>query len=218
MSDSAASKPKAREIRIYSVNRHRTIFVPDVPVPKVNSEVFSCVSSYGIESFTDLINQISSCTPLSSYFGQLANEKAVSLQDQLEEDLDLTTKQEEAMRALIIELESEPEDETSWRAWISAAKSDRLSEFISHINDWLKSPINWDEWEFFDQTWSGQDVARNFFRSESVEVCDALQIRISEGDHPGSSYCAAELRLDIETANNIAERLKLKYRFKAADS
>ena len=61
-------------------------------------------------------------------------------------------------------------------------------------------------------------MTNKFFESEDSDILDALQIEIIEGDCPGSSYFAAELGLDIETANKVARRLKLNYRFKTGDS
>jgi hypothetical protein len=42
----------------------------------------------------------------------------------------------------------------------------------------------------------------------------ALGVVIVEGEHPGSSYYAAELRNDIDSANETATELELPFRFK----
>ena len=46
-------------------------------------------------------------------------------------------------------------------------------------------------------------------------LCDALGVVIVEGDRPGSSYFAAELRNELADANAAAQRLGLPFRFRA---
>jgi hypothetical protein len=43
---------------------------------------------------------------------------------------------------------------------------------------------------------------------------DALGVQIIEGEHPGSTYYAAELRQDIDYANEVAREIGLECRFK----
>ena len=56
-------------------------------------------------------------------------------------------------------------------------------------------------------------MAKSFFESIDVDIADDLGVVIVEGDHPGSSYFAAELRKGIDHANYRAERLGLDFRF-----
>jgi len=220
MSGIATATPKAkrRKLFYYEIINNRTISVPDVPSPEVNADVFSDVSTGYISSLGGLILEISSCYPLSNHFGHLANDEAGNLQDELDSGRRLSSAQKKAMRDLISKLESEPAEDAGWKAWINASTPKDLPKFKRMIDDWLKSPINWHESDYFDDTWSGQDLAKKFFESEDSTICEALQIEIIEGDCPGSSYVAAELGLGIETANKVARRLKLNYRFKAGGS
>jgi hypothetical protein len=57
---------------------------------------------------------------------------------------------------------------------------------------------------------NGDDYCDEF---EPDEVIELLGIEIVEGEHPGSSYYAAELSMPIETANKIAEQKKVAIRF-----
>lgn len=217
MADTNTGTPKAkrRKMFYYQIINSRTIFVPDIPVPKVNADAFSEVSSEHIDSFAALERAICCCYPLSRHFGKLANDEAENLQQQLDSDPCLTAKQKTAMRELISKLESDPEDEEGWRAWIEAADTQRLPEFAALVDAWLASEIDWDESDYFDDYLDGQEIAKRIFEAEDQDVLDALQIEIIEGECPGSSYFAAELGLDIESANKVARRLKLDYRFKA---
>jgi hypothetical protein len=51
-----------------------------------------------------------------------------------------------------------------------------------------------------------------FFRDD-FEYGDDFDIVVVEGDCPGSSYFAAELRMSIEDANDLAEGMGLPIRF-----
>ena len=112
----------------------------------------------------------------------------------------------------------QPADDEGWKAWLRSASPEQLDDFKAPIEDWLDQDIDWlyDDW--FDRGWSPQDAAKSFFESEDQDVLDALDVVIVEGDHPGSSYYAAELLQDLATANEVAERLNLGYRFRAKSS
>ena len=63
---------------------------------------------------------------------------------------------------------------------------------------------------------SRQARAMAFFNVTAAGVAQELGVEIVEGEHPGSSYFAAELRNDIDDANATAEQLGLPFRFRAA--
>ena len=54
----------------------------------------------------------------------------------------------------------------------------------------------------------------SFFQEMDGKMLDALGVVIVEGDHPGSTYFAAELRGKMEDANAVAEREGLPFRFR----
>lgn len=58
------------------------------------------------------------------------------------------------------------------------------------------------------------DDAMRFFEQLDGDDCELLGVDIVEGEHPGSSYYAAELTLSVEEANAIAEQLGLRIYFK----
>ncbi len=60
--------------------------------------------------------------------------------------------------------------------------------------------------------YSGRGQALCFFRDE-FEDNDLFDIVIVEGDCPGSSYFAAELRMNIEQANALAAECAVPIRF-----
>lgn len=62
------------------------------------------------------------------------------------------------------------------------------------------------------EQYNGQALAMRFFQDD-VAFCDELDIAIVEGDCPGSSYFAAELRIRVKEANKRAEVIGIPIRF-----
>lgn len=58
--------------------------------------------------------------------------------------------------------------------------------------------MNWmrQQWfpSVFDHCWSGQSASLGFFSDLGADVLKTLGVVIIEGEHPGSSHFAAELR------------------------
>ena len=54
-----------------------------------------------------------------------------------------------------------------------------------------------------------------YFEDLPNAILKALGVRIVDGDMPGSSYRAAELRKGLDEANQMAELLELDLRFEA---
>ena len=104
--------------------------------------------------------------------------------------------------------------DTGWRDWVSHEGDPGLAGFKERIEDWLAEGIDWDEAEWFDSGWSGQDAALGFFSGLDAKVRKLLGVVIIEGEHPGSSYYAAELRGEIGLANAAAQVLGLACRFR----
>ena len=57
-------------------------------------------------------------------------------------------------------------------------------------------------------------VAKQYFEGLDDKTLDALGVEIIEGEHPSSSYYAAELRQDVDYANQVAREMKLEVRFR----
>lgn len=64
--------------------------------------------------------------------------------------------------------------------------------------------------------WDADKAAWAFFELVDAEVTDALGIDIISGEHPGSTYYAAQLRDDLDAANAVAAEMGLLYRFERA--
>lgn len=96
----------------------------------------------------------------------------------------------------LADLDEESADEVIW-------------QLVNWVDD-APDPSDDEGLQFYAQ--HGQSYALSFFQAESA-YCAALNIAIIEGDCPGSSYFAAELRMPIDEANSLAEDLGLPIRF-----
>ena len=106
--------------------------------------------------------------------------------------------------------DSVPED---WKAWLATADDDTVSTLIKMMNDWINDTPDERDYESADLGgYSGRGHALRFFRDDFA-YGDDFNIVVVEGDCPGSSYFAAELRMSIEDANDLAEGLGLPIRF-----
>jgi hypothetical protein len=108
--------------------------------------------------------------------------------------------------------ESDEEEVHTWRERMET-NADVVEDVISDLERWLTEWPDDAEWEHADLNgYSGRGDALQFFESQ-VDIKKLLNIAIIYGDHPGSTYYAAELKIDIAEANAIAEAQGLPIRF-----
>lgn len=206
----------AKPLRFFEVSEYGTITDPSVPEATCNRDVFQDVSSDHLKTIEDLIAQVQSCYPLARHYADLANSHADEFEEELESLSNLSHKKKGLK--LVERMRGDPADDEGWKAWLQSASPEQLDDFKAPIEDWLNQDIDWQYADWFDGGWSPQDAAMSFFEGEDQDILDALDVVIVEGDHPGSSYYAAELHQDLAMANEVAERLNLGYRFRAAST
>ena len=106
--------------------------------------------------------------------------------------------------------EDKPED---WQGWLIAADDATIDRLIDKVNDWINSTPNELDYERANlMGYTGRGNALRYFRDD-FEYCDDFDIVVVEGDCPGSSYFAAELRMDLDEANALAQELDIPIRF-----
>jgi len=87
---------------------------------------------------------------------------------------------------------------------------------VTYIDEtWLQKELNWRDGDYFPSQYSSVAVAKEYFEALDYETLNALGVDIIEGEHPGSTYYAAELRQDIDHANQVARDMGLDFRFRS---
>ena len=85
---------------------------------------------------------------------------------------------------------------------------------IPEIDQWFNSEPNWlNEQEFFPVNSTAYGAAFEFFQGFKTEHLKLLGVVIVEGDHPGSSYYAAELHENLEMVNLKAKKAEIPVLF-----
>lgn len=201
----------------FDVNDHGTLVDADILEPKVWADVFDITIS-GTNDMGSLIREIQACPPLSSYMYRALDNEIDSLEEELDEDELETSKEQKALLKKIEALkECRDENEEPWIDWIDWIELEGksgIAKFNELIEDWLTDPIDWMQSDHFPVRSGLQGAALGFFEEQEYALLDALGVVIVEGEHPGSSYHAAELRNGIEDANAVAESLGLPLRFR----
>lgn len=105
--------------------------------------------------------------------------------------------------------------EDDWKAWADSLDAEDRRWLDAGIEDWLDAPpdmnFEWDELQF-DATAQGR--AYNHFNNHAdPNMMDALNIVVIDGCCPGSTYYAAELRMDLDEANRLAAEQGWSVRF-----
>ena len=206
--------PPPGPMTFYEVAGHGTLSDPRVAGPKVRADVFERLSLGIIRTTDELISEVDDCVPLASHFSILAETHLASIEEELEDEgsgLGFIARRRLAFLAAA--LRHDPD--TGWHDWVAHEGDPGLAGFKERIEDWLAQGIDWDEAEWFDSGWSGQNAALGFFSGLDAQVRKLLGVVIIEGEHPGSSYYAAELQGEIGPANQAAQALGLAFRFRA---
>lgn len=221
-----------REPWYFEVDKYGTLVEEGVAGPQTRADVFEDVYLAGIKTVDDLVDQVECCPPLADHFRSLAADELDEIQNRVEEDDDVLGEIDEeddpeeqermrgglmppAERAALERLAAVLDDpDDGWKAWVRAEGAEGLPRYTKIIKGWLAEPVNPREQEFFPSDWNAQGKALTFFQSTAAEVADELGVVIVEGEHPGSTYFAAELRGSVAEANAVAARLELPFRFR----
>lgn len=180
---------------------------------KIRSEFYEDVASDPWQrSPTDLADAIAYCQPLAWEVEKIYSECRDELLYNIdEEDPDLVKiKSLEAMLALMPE---EPDD--GLKDWLEQVDSETFNDIIvPQLKSWFSEPPD-RTWEdgYLPELGTAQSAALYFFRDMDQVSKSMLGVTVVEGQHPGSSYYAAELRISISKANAAAKKSGIPVRF-----
>jgi len=193
----------------FAVDQWGTITEPSVSESEKWGDVFSLGTKH-LNTTDDLINEINECQPLINHFQNLAIEELNVLYDELDKSLGILGRKQ--IQKIIHALKSDPDN--GWQNWITLQGKPGLDRFKQEIDSWLIEPVDNMQSEWFPLDYGSQGQAKSFFEVLDRDSLKALQVVIVEGEHPGSSYYAAELRQSVDEANAQAELLGFPFRFK----
>jgi hypothetical protein len=202
----------------FEVSEYGTIVEPGVPEPKIRSDVFDVWDRQPRDP-EHLIGEVEAVVPLVTAFQRLAADEIDDLECQLSmlddddegEGPGLLCAERERLERLIAEI-ADPDD--GWKALVRQDGTAGIDRYWDFIAAWLEEPINWSESDWFPEAWHGQGRALAFFHGLDSDTLDEIGVVIVEGDCPGSSYFAAELRQELADANAAAQRLGLPFLFR----
>ena len=191
---------------LFDVTEYGTLSVANYPEPKTRREVFDISRNWN-ESPTMLAHIADSCIPLSWFVADLHREALEEHLDSIDESLQIKSN--------IRKRWGDSDSPEVIQEWLGNLKGKEFKSVIQDIDRWLAAEPNWThEWEYFEAWADGQRAALNFFRGIDLDGVSGIHIDIVEGEHPGSTYYAAELAMDPEEANAIAAHEGIPLRFR----
>jgi len=112
-------------------------------------------------------------------------------------------------------LEAMPEgDREEAREWLSTIEDDLFRErIVPFLNAWSAEPPDGEEIDAVSFDVTGRGIAFQCFEAIEHDRREQLGVEVVAGDRPGSSYFAAELRVDIGVANRAARQGSIQVRF-----
>ena len=205
---------------------------------KIRAEFYYDIADCWENSPKDLAQAMVQCQPLAwevyRIYDEMKEEVEYELEDaehelkNLQEILDDEKGRDKAtilqeiksyrkkIAALKHQLASMSEDsEEGATKWMRSLDDHYFREkIVEKIREWFSEEPDWAfEQDYLPETETGQGAALEFFRDMDSESRELLCVKVIEGEFPGSTYYAAELRCEIEKANAAAEKAVLPVRF-----
>ena len=184
----------------FAVDNCGTIWMPGVRDIEYRHQAFHVRVTQGMPA-AELAREVAACDALANHLCSVCERELETLGDQ----------GDSACKARFRSLErrvNRQKNGEEWRAWLDQRAADgRVDEAVSEITDWLAGGLDEPDFPYLCRTSGPQGEAMDFFEAMRHEDLEALGVAIVEGDHPGSTYFAAELRIEIDAANAQARKL-----------
>jgi len=100
--------------------------------------------------------------------------------------------------------------------FIDTLSEENRVELKRQLQAWFAEEPDLEERDSHDivRPTDGRQLAFRLFWDYDPKVLDALEISVVEGDHPGSTYYAAEMQESVDLANRFAEEQGMPWRFR----
>jgi hypothetical protein len=214
------SKPKgakAKEPIIdFDVNSSGTLSLSNFTELETRSEFYDSVSGSWSQSPADLAEAMGECPPLAWAVHSIYSEIREEIQfdfDAIAEKSGVWVKRSNALKVRLNAMPEEPEEGAE--SWLLTLTNSEFEEHVvPEIEKWFNSPPNWN-WEddYLPMNSTSQGAALEFFQAMDGEDLDVIGVVIVLGEHPGSTYYAAELEVELDVANKAAVEGGISVRF-----
>ncbi len=206
----------AEPIAAFEVTEGGILRIADYVEAETRAEFYEDVADLWQGSPQDLSDAMEKCQPLAWTVHSIYTDFRDELETETHGAQDAGGGNKRKLAKLKARLDALPEEPDEGAAnWLLGLTSKEFETcVVPEIEKWFEEPPNWNfEDDYLPQTGTAQGVALEFFRRMDVNSVDLLCVDIVEGEHPGSTYYAAELRSDIDVANHAAEAAGLRVRF-----
>ena len=193
-----------------------TLSVANFAQLTTRSEFYEDIADSWEDSPQELFDAMSECQPLAwevqSIYSEIRDEIESALDD-AQSNASAHQLRITALKKRLANLPEEPEEGAA--DWLLSLTTDEFESRVTPtIERWFDDEPNWGfEEDYLPSGWSAQGVAFNYFSNLDSSTLDLLGVVIVEGDRPGSTYVAAELKIDITDANALAVTHRLDIRF-----
>lgn len=208
-------RPGAQRVE-FEVDNYGTLLMANFAKKNTRDEIYGeDVPGTWAESPQDLVDAMDVCKPLALEVHSIYEELREEIERDLQNLTELSTWNKRRATALKARLRALPEDaEKEASNWLLSLTCGEFKDrIIPMIDEWF-SGIPDSRFEDIPESATAQGAALEFFREMSADDVEKLGIEIVEGENPGSTYYAAELRGDIEDANRSAEAAGIAVHFK----
>ena len=212
-----AGKGLDEHIWHFDVSDSGALTVAGFKSPNTRSEIYESVADSWAESPAHLADALEEIRPLA----WAVNEIYLEVRSELESDRDAASNDaiasDERVQALTERLDAMPEEpDDGARVWLLALTTEEFERLVMpDIEKWFSEEPDWNyEYDYIRRTATSQGAALEFFESKDGHESDALGVELIYGEHPGSTYYAAELRADVDAANKVAIKAGIPVRFK----
>lgn len=166
-----------------------------------------------------LAEAMDECQPLAWAVESIYSDFRYEIEVDLKAAKDGGSRHKRRLTSLKARLKALPEEpEEGAPAWLLSLTSKEFEDrIVPEIDTWFSEPPDWDSEDgYLPEASTAQGAAKSFFEEMTGDELETLGVEIIEGDHPGSSYYAAELRGDIDAANRAATAAGIPVRFVVA--
>lgn len=198
----------------FTVGHGGALALADFPETRSRAEVYDVCEEPS--SGTALASLCDECRPLAwhveSLYSDARDELALALAE-LEAEQPRGGRKVDQLAERIASMPEEPED--GIEDWLLAMTATEFRKRIApSVRKWLADEPDWQaEEDYLDDYATARGAALAYWRDIDDEILELLGIDIIEGEHPGSSYWAAELTKTIDEANRAADAAGLDVHF-----